>query len=99
MSVWTRPSRIPATKAPCTLPKPPPLFDLGDDRVGIDGQTDVFQLIDLALANEPRVIGCVAALHHARHDVGATRASDCAKSPIPATTSAPDPSASRLMSS
>ena len=40
-------------------------------RVGVDRQADVSQLVDLALADEPRVIGRVAALHHPAGLVGA----------------------------
>ena len=40
------------------------------DRVGVDGETDLLELLGLALADVPRVIGRVAALHHASDDVG-----------------------------
>ena len=40
------------------------------DGVGIDGETDLLQLLGLALADVPRVVGRVAALHDTRHDVG-----------------------------
>ena len=41
------------------------------DGVGVDGDTDLPQLLGLALADEPRVVGLVASLHEARHFVGA----------------------------
>jgi hypothetical protein len=41
------------------------------DRVGVDGETDLLQLLGLALADVPRVVGRVATLHHPGDHVGA----------------------------
>ena len=41
------------------------------DRVGVDRQAQLAQLVDLALADVPRVVGRVAPLHEATDDVGA----------------------------
>ena len=43
------------------------------DGVGVDLEAQLAQLLGLALADEPRVVGVVALLHQAGHDVGAGR--------------------------
>ncbi len=45
-------------------------FVVEHDGVGVDGEADLLELVDLALADVPRVIGRVAALHEAFDDVG-----------------------------
>ena len=46
-------------------------FVVEHDGVGVDGDADLLQLLGLALADVPRVVGRVATLHDTRHDVGA----------------------------
>ena len=45
-------------------------FVVEHNGVGIDRETQLLELLDLALADVPGVIGAVAPLHHAFDDVG-----------------------------
>jgi hypothetical protein len=55
--------------------------------VGVDREAQLAQLLDLALADEPGVVGCVATLHQAAGFVGAGGVDEQRSSSRPASVS------------